>query len=135
MARTKRAKDGDPLSGKTLRWTFEEGSMAGMTFEHHFYADGTVAYRTVDESKDGGDSEQPDAKDRPKYKAFEISDDVVIASYLGESGYALTVALNFEDGRVAGFASNNEEWFPCEGTFEEVETTHATHATHARRAA
>ena len=113
-----RTKTGNPLSGETLRWTFEQGPVAGKTFEHHFYADGTVSYRTVDDSKDkpsGGAD-----RDRPKYKAFEIADGVVLVSYLAESGYTLTVALNFKDGRAAGFASNHENWLPCEGTFEEV---------------
>ena len=99
--------------------------MAGMTFEHHFYADGTVSYRTVQEH--AADQQTKDA-DRPKYRAFRIAEDVAIASYLGASGYALTVALNFSDGRIAGFASNNEEWFPCEGTFEEVEDLSAKRA-------
>ena len=126
--RTKEGKQDNPLSGRTLRWTFEEGSMAGMTFEHHFYADGTVAYRTVDDAAEGKQSQKPDAEDRPKYKSLQIADDVVLASYLGESGYTLTVALNFADGRLAGFASNDEEWFPCEGTFEEVEDLTAKRA-------
>ena len=126
MARTKQRTDTNPLGGKTLRWTFEEGSMAGMTFEHHFYADGTVSYRTVDEKAE--DKAKPEAEDRPKYRAFQLSDDVVVASYLGASGYTLTVALSFADGRIAGFASNNEEWFPCEGTFEEVEDLSARRA-------
>jgi hypothetical protein len=130
MARTTHAQGTNPLSGKTLRWTFEDGSMAGMTFEHHFYADGTVAYRTVDDSEDAKEqpSKKSPAEDRPKYKAFQIAQDVVIASYLGDSGYALTVALNFVDRRIAGFASNNEEWFPCEGAFEEVEDLSARRA-------
>jgi hypothetical protein len=112
----------NPLSGKTLRWSFEDGSMAGMTFEHHFYADGTVSYRVVGES-DGPDAKKDDKKKdaRPKYKAFQLADDVVVTSYLGDQGYALTVALNFADGRVVGFASNDKEWFPCEGTFEDVD--------------
>ena len=118
------AKESNPLSGKTLRWTFSEGPTAGMTFEHHFYADGTVSYRTVDEENDDKKESKADS-DRPKYKAFEIGDDVVVASYLGESGYALTVALDFAGDRLVGFASNEKEWFPCEGTFEEVEAQRA----------
>jgi len=126
VARTKNTKNENPLSGKTLRWCFEDGPTAGMTFEHHFYADGTVAYRTVDDSDDGGGGKEGKKEgkkegERPRYKAFEIADDVVVASYLGGQGYALTVALNFADGRVVGFASNDKEWFPCEGTFEEME--------------
>ena len=123
-----RTNAGNPLSGKTLRWTFERGSMAGKTFEHHFYADGTVTYRTVDDSQNKPARGSPAGQDRPKYKAFEIADGVVLVSYLADSGYTLTVALNFGDGRAAGFASNHENWFPCEGTFEEV-------TAEARRAA
>ncbi len=118
-----RSKNDAPLSGKTLRWTFEEGSMAGTTFEHHFYANGTVSYRTVDTSSDADDSGKAKKKgesERPKYKAFEMGTDIVLASYLAESGFTLTVALNFGDGRIAGFASNDKQWFPCLGTFEEV---------------
>lgn len=35
--------------------------------------------------------------------------------------YTLTVALNFETGRLYGFASNDKEWYPVSGTLEEVE--------------
>ena len=110
----------NPLSGKTIRWTFDDGPTRGMTFEHHFYADGTVAYRSVDE-EDGEDDTGAPERDRSNYRAFTIAEDVVLASYLGESGYALTVALNFAEGRIVGFASNEKKWFPCEGRFEELE--------------
>jgi hypothetical protein len=115
---------GKPLSGRTLRWRFDEGTMAGTTFEHHFYADGTVAYRVVDDSNDGRRDTQDG--ERPKYGAFGIADNVVVVSYLGERGYTLTVALNFATGRVVGFASNDKQWFPCEGTFEEVRVAKTT---------
>src|SRR5688500_1761099 len=95
----------NPLSAKTLRWSFEDGPMAGATFEHHFYADGTVSYRSVDDSDDAERADKSQAKDdRPKYRAFDIGEDLVLASYLGDSGYALTVALNFADGHLVGFA-------------------------------
>ena len=113
-------KQKKPLSGKTIRWTFDDGPTRGMTFEHHFYADGTVAYRSVEEGDGDEDTGTPES-DRSKYRAFEIAEDVVLASYLGESGYTLTVALSFADGRIAAFASNEKKWYPCEGTFEEVE--------------
>ena len=51
---------------------------------------------------------------------MQVSDDVHIVSYLAESGFTLTVALNFEDGQLYGFASNNDEWYPVSGTFEAV---------------
>ena len=43
-------------------------------------------------------------------------------SYLAEeSGYTLTVAMNFETGRLYGFASNDKECVdPVSGTLEVV---------------
>jgi hypothetical protein len=138
VAPTTRNTTDDPLSGKTLRWRFDDGPTAGTEFEHHFYADGTVSYRTVDSGSDSKKSdgksdantekpEKPEAS-RPKYKAFKVTDDVVVASYLGEQGFTLTVALSFSDGRVVGFASNDKQWFPCSGTFEDVTEGHAAKA-------
>ena len=37
--------DHDPIRGKTLRFSFDDGAMAGKTFEHTFDADGTVTFR------------------------------------------------------------------------------------------
>jgi hypothetical protein len=36
------------LSGKSIRWTFADGPMAGTTFEHLFDDDGSVTWRIVD---------------------------------------------------------------------------------------
>jgi hypothetical protein len=41
-------------------------------------------------------------------------------SYLSKSGYTLTVALNLENLRCYGIASNNEAWYPVTGTLEIV---------------
>jgi hypothetical protein len=41
-------------------------------------------------------------------------------SYLSGSGYTLTVVLNFKDGGMVGFASNDKQWFPVKGTCETV---------------
>jgi hypothetical protein len=37
---------------------------------------------------------------------------------LSDSGYTLTLALNFRTGRMVGFASNEKSWYPVKGTFE-----------------
>ena len=50
----------------------------------------------------------------------EGGDDVYIMSYLAASGYTLTVALNFRDRTVAGFASSAKDWQPVRGTLEVV---------------
>jgi hypothetical protein len=103
------------LSGRTLRWTFEDGPTAGGTYEHTFDPDGSVSFRKVDEGEEGKPTREK------KYASFEVAPEVQIVSYLAESGYTLTVALNFETGRLYGFASNDKEWYPVSGTVEEVE--------------
>lgn len=103
------------LSGRTLRWTFEDGPTAGGTYEHTFDPDGSVSFRKVDGSAEG------EAKREKKYASFEVAPEVQLVSYLAESGYTLTVALNFETGRLYGFASNDKEWYPVSGRVEEVE--------------
>ncbi len=39
--------DQDPIRGKTLRWTFDDGPMAGKGFDHTFHTDGSVSYRSA----------------------------------------------------------------------------------------
>ena len=56
------------------------------------------------------------SKERAKYGAMKAGDDVYIMSYLAASGYTLTVALNFRDRTVAGFASSAKDWQPVRGT-------------------
>ena len=36
------------LLGRTIRWRFSDGPVAGQTFEHTFNADGSVVRRSVD---------------------------------------------------------------------------------------
>jgi hypothetical protein len=50
-----------------------------------------------------------------------VAPGVQMVSYLSpESGYTLTVAMNFETKRIYGFASNEKEWHPVSGTMEAV---------------
>ena len=102
------------LSGMTLRWKFDDGPTAGTIYEHTFRPDGTVVFRDVSKN------ERP-SKDSPgaKYAAFEVAPATHLVSYLSkESGYTLTVALNFETQKCFGAASNQKEWFPLTGTLE-----------------
>lgn len=102
------------LSGMTLRWKFDEGPTAGTTYEHTFRPDGTVVFRDISRS-DKPSKEGPGAK----YAAFEVAPATHLVSYLSkESGYTLTVALNFETQKCFGVASNQKEWFPLTGTLE-----------------
>jgi len=116
---------GDRVRGKTFRWTFTEGPQAGKAYEHIFHEDGTVAYRAVENGSKQHPPAAPDGDhgsppERPHYAAVRVSDDVEMVSYLAGSGFTLTVALNFNDHRLASIASDNEQWFPAQGTFDEV---------------
>ena len=101
------------LSGRTFRWTFEDGPTAGGTYEHTFDEDGSVSFRKL-----GGKEGEPTRE--KKYASFEVAPEVQLVSYLAESGYTLTVAMNFDTGRIYGFASNDKEWHPVSGRLEIV---------------
>ncbi|MES1242374.1 MAG: MoaF N-terminal domain-containing protein [Acidobacteriota bacterium] len=103
------------LVGRTFRWTFEDGPTAGGTYEHTFDADGSVSFRKL-----GGDKEGKPTREK-KYASFEVAPEVQLVSYLAESGYTLTVAMNLETNRIYGFASNDKEWHPVSGRLEVVE--------------
>lgn len=100
------------IRGKTIRWTWTEGPVAGTTHEHVFHEDGTVTWRVL-EGPQAGHSATED-----EYTVFQVAEDVLAVSYLASSGYTLTVVLNFEDNSMAGFASGAEEWYPLKGKFE-----------------
>jgi hypothetical protein len=104
----------DPIKGKTIRWTFNDGPSAGTTYEHDFHSDGTVQFRQVDDSK----KEVPASSEKVKYGSARVSDDVYAVSYLSSSGFTLTVVLNFADKKMVAFASNDTQWFEQKGTFE-----------------
>ena len=103
------------VRGKTIRFTWTDGPTKGETHEHVFHEDGSVEYARLDAGKPKGSY----AKEK-KYAALRISDDVHLVSYLAASGFTLTVALNFRDHSLAGFASNDKQWFQCTGAFDVV---------------
>lgn len=102
----------DSLIGRTVRWTFSDGPVAGTTFEHDFHDDGTVTWRGVS----GPGACAP--RREPRYAAVRMADDVWVVSYKSDNGFALTVALNLSNHHMAGFASNGERWYEQKGTFE-----------------
>lgn len=55
-----------------------------------------------------------------EYGAVKIAENVLAVSYLAASGHTLTVVLNIESKRIAGFASNDKQWMAMTGTFEFV---------------
>jgi hypothetical protein len=103
------------IRGKTIRLTWTGGPTKGMSHEHVFHQDGTVEWYEANTARGGS------PRERPKYAAVKIADDIYTVSYLApSSGYTLTVVLNFQDNRVVGFASSAKDWHPVEGTFEVV---------------
>ena len=105
----------DSIRGRTIRWTWTEGPTAGVTHEHHFRANGTVEWRVLTGPQKGH------AAKEEEYAVFEVSDAVYAVSYLADSGYTLTVVLDFASGTMYGFASGNGQWFPGRGTFTVVD--------------
>jgi hypothetical protein len=102
------------IQGKTIRFIWTEGPTKGKTYEHVFHQDGTVEWH------DAGSPRGQQAKERPRYAAIPVADEVYVMSYLADSGYTLTTVLNFKNKRLVGFASGAKEWYPLEGIFEVV---------------
>ena len=103
----------DPISGKTIRWSYEDGPTKGMKFEHVFALDGTVTYTSVGQASAGaGEGE------RPKYEVAPVGADVWAVAYLARSGWTLTSVLDFGTHGIVSVASNEKELFVQRGTFE-----------------
>ncbi len=100
----------DPIRGKTISISFEDGPMKGKTFEHTFGADGTVRWRCTDGSQKGAS----------EYQSARVNDVVTAVSYLSDSGFTLTSILDFGTGRVVSFASNEKQLITQRGSFEPV---------------
>ncbi len=102
----------DSLAGKTIRWSFVDGPVPGVTFEHAFGEDGSVTWRIMDgEHKGASRREQP-------YAAVKVNERTWAISYLSASGHTLTVVLNLDDHRAIGFGSDDKSWYPLTGSFE-----------------
>jgi hypothetical protein len=106
----------DPIRGKTIQWRFDDGPMAKRTFEHAFDDDGSVTFRSLD---DNGGGKPTTVK---KYEIATVGPDVYAASYLGPSGFTLTVVLDYRSGKMVAFASNEKSLVLQHGTFREMET-------------
>ena len=119
----------DPVRGKTIRWTYDDGPMAGKSFEHTFGDDGVVKWREaggVDKGTKPATSRKqntgkPATEAKAKYEVAAINEDVCAVSYLSKSGFTLTSVLDFASGIVVSFASNEKELVPQRGMFEVAE--------------
>ena len=49
---------------------------------------------------------------------MQVSDDICVVSYLAQSGYTLTVGMNFLDSSTVAIASNEKDRHPAHGSFE-----------------
>lgn len=110
------------IAGTVVRFTFDDGPMAGKTFEHSFGVNGTVTFRQLGA---GGSpaKEKTEAKDstgapETKYEAEAIREDIVTVSYRSAAGYTLTAILDFETHRLVAFSSNEKMHLAQHGTFE-----------------
>jgi hypothetical protein len=106
---------GNRIHGKTMRWTWNEGPTAGTTHEHVFNDDGSMVWRVIDGPRAGKSGREK------QYTDEMMTGDMGVVSYLADSGYTITMVLNFGDHHMTGFASNAKEWMPVKGTFEVVE--------------
>jgi hypothetical protein len=121
----------DPVRGKTIRWTYDDGPMAGKTFEHIFGADGMVAWREADGAEKNAKppangmqkpkTGKPGTEAKAQYEVAAVNDDVCAVSYLSASGFTLTSVLDFGSGTVVSFASNEKELVKQSGMFEVAE--------------
>jgi hypothetical protein len=118
----------DPVRGKTIRWTYEDGPMAGKSFEHAFGEDGTVTWHETHGQKTSKPptngqrkSDEGPADAKAKYEVAPVNEDVYAVSYLSGSGYTLTSVLDFASGTVVSVASNEKELVLQRGTFEVAE--------------
>jgi MoaF N-terminal domain len=104
--------DNDPVRGKKLQWTFKDGPMQGVTYEHVFRHDGTVTW--AEPGKPAGDDSTA------RYEVARVNDDVFAVSYLGKSGYALTTVVDTKTGKIVSFASNEKSLVKQSGTSKEA---------------
>lgn len=103
---------GNPITGHTVRWKFNDGPMAGKSFDHTFSRNGNVAFREV------GSDPNTKAGNAERYEVASLGQDVHAVSYLASSGYTLTVVLDYKSLKLVAFASNGNSLTMQQGTFE-----------------
>jgi hypothetical protein len=119
----------DPITGNTIQWTFTDGPMAHKSFEHSFHDDGTLEFRML------GDKDDAKATTVNKYEVATVGAGVHAVSYLGPSGYTLTVVMDFHNRRMVAVGSNEKSVTMQRGTFKEMHAPKPmkqAHVAHAR---
>ena len=110
----------NPLAGKNILWTFSDGQMANVSFQHSFRED-TVVYQMKD-GKDGKVS-MPH-----HYEVAAVGQDVVAVSYQVPEGLTLTTILDFTAMTLVAFSSNEKVLAMQYGTFKLTSDTPETQA-------
>lgn len=101
----------DPIRGQAIVFAFADGPMAKKTIEHRFDDRGRVSFKMGDK-----------VVRAKKCEIASIGRDVHAISYLGDSGYTLTVILDFATNELTAFSSNEKELGVQHGTFEVLRT-------------
>jgi len=94
----------DLLRGKSVRWSYDDGPMAGKAFEHTFADDGTVTWREANEKSGlavGGEASV-------RYEVAQVTDAVYAVSYLAVSGWTLTTVVDRMSRKIVSIASNEK---------------------------
>lgn len=99
----------DPITGKTLRWSYHDGPVKGQRFEHVFGTDGMVTYR----APGAASTEKP-----IHYEVARAGDDVFAVSYLSTNGWTLTTVLDIRTRAIVSFASNEKQLVVQHGKLE-----------------
>lgn len=102
------------LAGRTFRFTWTAAPGNSVTHQYIFHVDGSVSHAAIENER------APQYLTAKQYGAFELAPDIFLMSYLDVSGYALTVAMDFKQKRLHGFATKAAEWYPVQGKFEEL---------------
>ncbi len=103
----------DQVRGRSLSFAWTAGPAKDSTHIHVFHDDGTVQWHSV---------ESNETSERPAYMAVRIDDDRCLVSYLSQSGYTLTVMLDFIEESLTGVVSNDKCWYPVRGRFQVLAT-------------
>ena len=98
----------DPLLGKTLRFTFDDGPMAGKAYDHAFGAGGTVTWSEATPSGATRANTAPDPESTAKYEFERVNADVYVVTYLSKAGYTLTSVVDARTGTLVSIASNEK---------------------------
>jgi len=109
----------DPVRGKTLRWSYDTGLMAGKTYQHAFGTDGTVHWSEVGQKGATASASPASAEDSTAtYKIERLNDRAYVVSYLSNSGYTLTTVIDEKTGTIVSVASNEKQLSTFRGSVD-----------------